>query len=524
MNRGPVPVMAAFLVAALFPGCGAVSEQPVRKSTMTVLVDCCAANQMRLHNLKHLLFLPLIERDGREVRPRLAESWKHSPDYRTWTFRLRDDIRWHDGVPVTAHDIAFSAELFRHPDVLFGARVWELDSAVVVDDHTITFALRKPTYYPPTGAWTVFFPKHLLENLDPAAFYEWDFWTQPVGNGPFRFVRYVQQTMVEFEANPDFYAGEPPIHRVVAKLSTANPVIELMSGAVDAASDLRPADLLKLDADPRFVVYYQNDWSELYLVYWNHRHPLLADVRVRRALDYALDRRTLAQLLNLSDEVPLVGGLGNDGGVDPDGRRGWDRAPRYDPGQAERLLDEAGWVDRDGDGVRERAGREARFTLLAPQGGSLAAETMGLFMQDQWRRVGVAVEIRTMEMIVAREVLRSGEFDAGIIWEDQDAHTILWTWFGGPAEPGPDETGDRRVPFGYNDAEPAHLLEVIYATPDPEARDTLYARFNEILRRDAPVMILFPGVYHYVAHRRIRGFRQGWGWLDHPHELWIDPD
>ena len=62
MNRGPVPVMAAFLVAALFPGCGPVSEQPVRKSTMTVLVDCCAANQMRLHNLKHLLFLPLIER------------------------------------------------------------------------------------------------------------------------------------------------------------------------------------------------------------------------------------------------------------------------------------------------------------------------------------------------------------------------------------------------------------------------------------------------------------------------------
>jgi len=111
-----------------------------------------------------------------------------------------------------------------------------------------------------------------------------------------------------------------------------------------------------------------------------------------------------------------------------------------------------------------------------------------------------------------------------IIWEDQDAHTILWTWFGGPAAPGPDETWNERVPFGYYDAEAAHLLEVIYATPDPEVRDTLYARFNEILRRDMPVMILFPGVYHYAAHRRIRGFRQGRGWLNHPHELWLDPD
>ena len=491
---------------------------------MTVLVDCCAASQMRLYSLKRLLFLPLIENDGPDVVPRLAESWEHSPDYRTWTFRLRDDVRWHDGVPVTAHDIAFSAELFRHPAVLFGARVWELDSVAVSDDRTITFALEKPTYYPPTGAWTVFFPKHLLEDLDPAAFYEWDFWTRPVGNGPYRFVRYVPQTMVEFEANPDFYAGEPMIRRVVAKLGSANPVVELTSGAADVASDLSPADVLKLEADPRFLVYYQNDWTEIYLIYWNHRHPLLADARVRRALNHAVDRRELARVVNLPDEVPLVGGLGNDGGVDPERRRGWDRVPTYDPERAERLLDQAGWADHDGDGVRDKAGREARFTLLAPQGGSLAAEAMGLLMQHQWQRVGVAVDIRPMEMNVVREVLRSGEFDAGLIWENQDAHTILWTWFGGPAEPEPDETGNERVRFGYHDAEAAHLLEVAYAKPDPAVHDTLYARFNEILRRDMPVMLLFPGVYRHAAHRRIQGFRQGRGALANPEELRIDSE
>ncbi len=516
-------VVTLALVAALSWGCGSASEDPDRSSTMTVLVVGSAAAQMRLYELKYLLFLPLGRQDGLETIPALAQSWEHSPDYRAWTIHLRDDVRWHDGVPVTAHDVAFSLELFRHPDVIFPARVWGLDSAVVLDEHAITLFVTQPTHYPPLGGWAVYFPRHLLHDLDPADFYEWEFWNRPVGNGPYRLVRHIPQTMLEFEANHDFYGGEPPINNVVAKLSSANPVIELTSGAADAATNLKPADLLNLEADPRFVTYYQNDWSELYLVYWNHRHPLFTDARVRRALNHVVDRRELARVLNLPEEIPLMGGLGNDGGLDPHRRRAWDRIPPYDPEKAERLLDQAGWIDRDGDGTRERDGREARFTLLAPQAWSLAAVAQGLFIQDQLRRVGVAVEVRPMEIPVVREALRSGEFEAAIIWENQDPHTILWTWFGGPADPG-DRTGDEPVRFGYDDPEVARLLELVLATPDPEAQDTLYTRINETLRRDMPVMLLFPGVYRYVAHRRIRGFRQGWGWLDHTEELWIEDE
>ncbi|HUG42398.1 MAG TPA: ABC transporter substrate-binding protein [Longimicrobiales bacterium] len=517
------PTAVALVTAASLFGCSPAPEDPDRNSTLTVLVDCCAADQMRLYNLKHLLFLHLV-RHGLEPDPQLAESWEHSPDYRTWTFHLRRDVRWHDGVPLTAHDVAFSIELFRHPHVLFAPWIWQgIDSVSVPDDHTIAFVRPEPAYHPPVAG--KYFPKHLLQDLDPASFYEWEFWTRPVGNGPYRFVRYVPRTMIEFEANPDFYGGEPPIKRVVAKLSSANRVIELTSGAADAATDLTAADVLKLEADPRFRVYYQNDWTELFLVYWNHRHPLFADAGVRRALSHAIDRRELARVVTLPDEVPLVAGLGTDGGADPDGRRAWNRIPAYDPQRAQRLLDRAGWTDQDGDGIRERAGREARFTMLAPQGGSLAAEAIALFMQNQWRQVGVAVDIRPMEMGVVRSALRSGRFEAAIIWENQDAHTILWTWFGGPADPGPDETGDPPYGLGYSDPEAARLIErASVTTPGSAEEDTLYLRFNEILQRDMPVMILFPGVYRYAAHRRIRGFRQGDEWLTHPEELWIDPD
>lgn len=506
-------IALAVLVAAsgLGTGCSPTVRDPDRGATMTIVVDGRAAPLMSRYDLKYLLFLGL---------ERLATSWEPSSDHRTWTVWLRDDVRWHDGTPLTAHDVAFSFELFRHPDVLGGSAV---ESTRVVDEHTIELVLQRPSAHPPLLEWTVYFPKHLLQDLDPAEFYEWDFWTRPVGNGPYRLVRHVPQTVLEFEANPDFYAGRPSIDRIVAKLSSANRVIELTSGGADAAYDLAPADLLKLQADPRFVTYYDNDWSELYLIYWNHGHPLLSDARARRALGHALDRRQLARLIGLPDEVPLVGGLGNDGGVDPERRRGWDRVPDYDPRSAERLLDEAGWIDAGGDGVRRRAGREARFTLLVPQGGSLAADAQGVFIQDQLRRVGVMVEIRLMEMSVVREALRSGRFDAAIMWDNQDAHTILWTWFGGPTDVRPGETGDVPVRFGYHEPEAARLLERVLAAGDLAAHDTLYLRFNDIIRRDMPVLLLFPGVYHYAARRRIHGFGPSSRfWLARPDELWIE--
>ena len=176
------------------------------------------------------------------------------------------------------------------------------------------------------------------------------------------------------------------------------------------------------------------------------------------------------------------------------------------------LLDQAGWSDGDGDGVREKAGRQARFTLLAPSSGALGGVAQAVLIQQQLQRIGVSVEIHPLESAgLVRKAIESGEFDAAITWVDQDPHTILYDWFGGPADTHPDSDPESRSgPFGYYDAEAVRLLEVLLGEPDPRAQDTLYLRVNEILRRDMPVTLLFPGVYNHAAHRRIRGFRQGW--------------
>ena len=503
-------MVAVFLLTWLGSGCSPASDDPQRASTMTILSGGDGIDAMRLYNPKFLLWLPLVERFGDEIRPRLAKSWEHSVDYRTWTFHLRDDVRWHDGVPVSAHDVAFSVELFAHPDVLFGTRAWALASTSVPDDHTITMDFTRPV--DPRSGWLIFFPKHLLAHLDPADFYEWDFWTEPVGNGPYRFVRLVPKTVLELEANPDFYAGESQIKRVVVKFGALNPVIELTSGGADVSSLLLTTDLVKLKADPEYVIYYAYDWSMLHIIYWNQRHPFLADMTVRRALSHAIDRRELARMLMLPDEMPLIGGLSDWTLADqPYTHAGWDQGPAFEPDTANRLLDEAGWIDADGNGIRERAGLEARFILMAPTGGGFLGEAPALLIQHHLQSVGVATEILPMQQSLVRAAIRSGDFDAALAWEDQEPDDILGAWFGDPS------------PLAYDAPEFVQLLEALRAEPDSEARNRLYARTNEILRRDMPVTFLFPSAENFVAHRRIRGFRpDASAFLSHSDELWIE--
>ena len=151
-------LILAALVAAL--GCGRLAD---KASTLTILDD----GDEHVLGLpwdvpdKFLVFLPLVSRNARgELEGRLARSWEHSPDYHTWTIHLRSDVRWHDGTPVTAHDIAFTLQFMSRPEVLRlspGAV-----SVTVLDDTTYTLTLRRGTAGSPFDSWTVYYPKHLL--------------------------------------------------------------------------------------------------------------------------------------------------------------------------------------------------------------------------------------------------------------------------------------------------------------------------------------------------------------------------
>jgi peptide/nickel transport system substrate-binding protein len=478
-------------------------------TTLTILYpgDEHAFSLLWDEDAKFLVFLPLVTRNAQgELEGRLARSWEHSPDYRTWTVHLRSDIRWHDGMPVTANDIKFTLEFLSRPEVLQlspGAV-----SVTVLDDTTYTLTLHRGTDGSPLDDdWTVYYPKHLLERLDPAKWREWEFWVHPVGDGPYRYVRHVPRTMIELEANPDYYRGRPRIERVVLRFGDPQ-VTELLSGNVDAIPEFNEIDLLKLAGDPRFEAYQGFRLFFARALVWNTRRPALRDVKVRRALTLAIDRRELDRALSLPAATPVFDVIFSEGQL----RRGEvPPALPHDTAEARRLLAEAGWGEVGEGGVGRRGGEPLRFAVLVSplQGMDRAA----VLIQAQLRAVGVQVDVQTLQLDALVGKVKAGEFDAVLVTMPIDGR--LWSWgaFFGPSSPS-----------GYNNPRVVALLERARAAMDPDEVDRAYRELAPIFQAELPVTFLAPAVRTTVANRRLRGlsspYRASPVW--HMDELWLE--
>lgn len=516
--------VACAALALLTAGCDGASREGEASSTeaITILVP---AEERVLGPVwddtpKFLMFLPLVnyERGSYcdEPTPALAERWEHSPDYRTWTVWLQPDVRWHDGVPVTAGDIKFTVDLLNHPDVL-NYNAFAVDSVAVLDEHTARVFLARPGRWPLEG-WATFYPKHLLESLDPKEFYDWEFWTRPVGNGPFRYVRHVSQTMMELEANPDYYRGKPRIERVILRFVSGgrgSGLLEMRSGDADLTSGLDLLGASQLARDPRFRIHYRVSTSHTRWLVYNPQHSLFQDVRVRRALTRAVDRHALHADLDFPAGLPLTDAPYT---VCQFVRGELTEPWSHDPVAAAELLEAAGWRDEDGDGVRETDGEEFRFlTLVAAE-----EEPVALLLQHELRQVGVRMEIQRLDGSLILDRIRDGDFEAVIppLWT---FHPIM-TSSGG---------GNDQSYAGFREAYPGivGLFDVALEEPDFAEKERLYRELAREFRRELPAMFLYPGVGSIVAHRRIRGFDHdgwippGWRWAFGGLEwLWVEED
>ncbi|HYN81779.1 MAG TPA: ABC transporter substrate-binding protein [Gemmatimonadaceae bacterium] len=497
---------AALAGTLLITGCRGSDRQDQNPGTLTVLYPVDERSWAFYVPAQFLVFLPLTERgqDGR-MHGWLARSWEHSADWRTWTVRLRSDARWHDGRQVTAADAKFSLELLANPEI--GAEAPNAYSVRVLDDTTFVVTFRQQ----PSEYWMYYdpmYPKHLLEKLDPGKYYEWDFWTNPIGNGPYRYVRHLPKTMIEFEANPDYIRGKPKIGRLVLKFG--EPVVtELLSGNVDAIPWIQEADLLKLRGDERFRVYTSVKPDHIRAVIWNHRNPLFSERGVRHALTLAVDRRALLQTLNLPDAVPTFDVLFTHeqfyrgeflAGLPSDRQR------------ANALLDSVGWRDSNGDGVRDRNGRAFRFTAIVQPDQSFARAAV--FIQSQLKEVGVHMEITTLDAHAAAARVKNGAFDAAV-WVVNNSTA---------GDGGHRDYFGSSSRIGYRNAQAAALLESASVAFNPAQVDSFYRKLMPIFQAELPVTFLYPLVRTTLVHRRVRGLSSPY--RDDPlwyaGELWLD--
>jgi peptide/nickel transport system substrate-binding protein len=438
---------------------------------------------------KFLVFQPLVVRDAvtGEPRPRLAQRWEHSADYRHWTVVLRPDVRWHDGAPFTARDVEFTLGLFRR---------WLPGPEIAVhDDTTYSLTFEKQGFGWPLDEWLVYYPRHLLEHLDPEDFWAWDFWKAPVGNGPYRYVRHVVGSTVALEANDDYFLGAPSVQRVVLRFGR-QPLMELRSGGVHAAT-MQPLDLPKLP-EGRFDTFVQVSPDLIQAILWNQRHPLLRDAAVRRALTLAIDRAELHAVIGLPPTIPVFDVL-------PTRRQYWrgelPAAVPFDTTQAVRLLEAAGWYRGTASGMLEKNGQAFTLRMLATP----ETERHAVVLQAQLRRIGVSVEITTIEQASQLARIRAGDFDAALATTISNVAYVLSNRV----------LLGRDSPLGYRDDEVLSLIDRLPAALDPAEEDAIYRRLGEILRRDLPITVLHPVVNYTVADRRLVG-------LSEPHRSFAD--
>jgi peptide/nickel transport system substrate-binding protein len=355
---------------------------------------------------RYALFVTLVRYDSALApRPYFARAWEWSEAGRTLTLSLVPDLRWHDGVPTTARDAAFTFLAAKDPATGFprAAELAALDTAIALDDTTLAMRFsRPPSHLPALLAELPIVPAHLLETVPRAAMRTAPFNDAPVGNGPFRFVERRRGARWSFLRNDDFPAslGGPPALRglVIAVVDEATTKFAgLASGELDMAG-IAPAmaRLAEHDATLRVVTYPVLFGTGLF---FNTTRPPFDDLRVRRAVARSIDRERIV-------EIALAGfGKPATGPVPPDSPLAWTGAVQRDTVEADRLLDAAGWR-RGADGVRVRDGRPLAVELLSVGSGDNVAEQL---VQADLAARGIALRVRQTEMGSFLTAARAGD-------------------------------------------------------------------------------------------------------------------
>ncbi|MGH7502392.1 MAG: ABC transporter substrate-binding protein [Longimicrobiales bacterium] len=442
--------------------------------------------------INYALFTPLVEYDADlGVQPHLAESWEEQGDTAV-VFQLRRDVRWHDGVPVTAEDVAFTFERAKLPEsasLIGDVFVNEVASVEVVDSFTVRFRYTRPHAQSLEDFWWAPAPKHLLESVPAAEMRNAPFNRQPVGSGPYRFIEWRANERLVLERNEDFAAslGGPPeaariVFRIVPEASTM--LTELVTGGVQVDVPVFPDQVGRIESESglRLLAY---PGRTVYYVGWNNARPPFDDARVRRALALAIDRQEIIDA--------LLAGQGSvaTGPIPP-----WH--PLYPQAltplahsleEAQGLLSEAGWTDRDGDGIRENPqGQPLRFTLLSSD--DALRRSVVEVLESQFRRAGARAEIRVTEFQSMLQQHRGRDFDAVFtnwVLDNFRVASAPFALFHSSQAAEPRSANRSSV----SNPELDRLIEAGSASTDPERQREIWRDFTEVLEREQPVTFMF---------------------------------
>src|SRR5688572_25556883 len=452
-----------------------------------------------------------------------AESADVSDDGLTWTFKIRDGINFHDGQPMTANDVAFSVNLYKNnPDYIYlNAYTVNFDTVEATDDSTVVITLTDAV---PNMDYLLSYlyivPEHIWgDNAEPPASVEFEN-LEMIGTGPFKVAEYTQNEFIRLAANKEHFGNPPKVDEVIFQTFESDDVLvqSLKSGQVDMITEMPATAVESLQGDANIKVVTGAPFAPAVSdIIFNQAtpencptdaggvctgHPALRDRNVRLALAHTTDKQKLIDVVLL--------GFGSPGlTLIPDGLGHWynDTIQDYefDVAKANSILDEAGYADTDGDGVREMpdGSQPMNFRMHWPRD-SIDAPRLAELLSEMWSEVGVTLELQAVDPdALTSECCPAFDYDI-----------ILWGW---GSDPDPNlllsvHTTDE-IPNGYNETgysnpeyDELHVQQGVEL--DPAKRQEIVWQMQQIAFDD--VVYIIPYYEQAIQAYRVDRFT---GWI-----------
>ena len=472
-------VFAVLLCAAiLLGGCGS-PQTSADSSTVNFLLDSAPTNldprigaDAYSEHVDGLIFSSLVGRDANmKVIPDLAQSWD-MPDPLTYIFHLRRGVKFHDGRPLTSADVKFTLDsILSGPIKTTKRQTFKLVTSIETpNDDTLVIHLSEPYA---SLLWNLSLPGIGIVPRGSGA----EMAQHPIGTGPFRFVSAATDEEIVLERNENYFGLAPKIERLRMRIVPDVTVraLELRKGSADAAINSLTPDMVVTLAQERGLAAVQEPGSSMAYLAFNFEDPILAKREVRQALAYATDRATIIKYL-LRGQARRAQSLlpPNHWAFDADVQQ-YD----FDPAHAESLLDAVGYP-RGADGVRLRLTLKTSTDEFV----RLTSEAIA----DQWKRVGVDLELRPLEFATFYADVSRGSFQIYSL-----------RWVGGNNDPDLFESvfsSKKMPPAGsnrghYKNAELDSLLDQSRIEMDQVKRKKILARVQEIVATDEPYINLW---------------------------------
>ena len=472
------------------------------------------------------LFNPLVNHDSNlRPSPGLAEKWEISPDGKQYTFHLAPNARFSDGTPVVAGDVLFTLKKIIDPEseaaqVAPGFQSADIANSKIIDAHTIVIAFKEAD-----ASQMIHFNDLLTlpEHVYSKGNFKNDYLNTAVGSGPYRLVRRLAGKEVLLERREDYWGTKPYLKNILFKLvndsQTAwnavkhGDIDETMIGSDVWLMESKRPELQRMIDFPRFYTLNYN------YIAWNERDPLFSDKRVRRALGMCLDVGSIINNLYHGTARAVSGPFTPDQfGFNPN-------VPvlPFDPLQAKRLLNDAGWFDTNGDGILDKNGKPLKFDF-AIFSGSVAALPVAQLFQEELKKIGVELNIVQLDPALLIQRIIAGNYQSAYLAWDLDPDPNPFAQFHSSQIP----------PKGQNFVyyiNPAvdKLIEQAGRELDFNKRVAMFQQLHEILAADQPYTWVIQVSVKWAINKRVKNVKEsrGWGlftWYPGEMDWWIPRD